>query len=196
MELKNSIQRGSIMRDLNEFVLKILENKKKCEDYCKNIEDGSSFLMTNYEGKIREATLIQLVEKSKSELCYQCFLSDLAICLKEEDVTPKVFDKLISFRGKYRKSILIGLAHCDLSIYQLNELTKLKVDIESLLNLIRRVLKSDSFSSYDLEVLLKKYSNYFVDFSTSLSWMVEHYCDKNDISQEKILVLHNFFVET
>lgn len=89
---------------------------------------------------------------------------------------------------------MIGLAHCDLSIYQLNELTKLKVDIGSLLNLIRRVLKSDSFSSYDLEMLLKKYSNYFVDFSVSLSWMVEHYCDKNNISQEKVLVLHKYFV--
>lgn len=89
---------------------------------------------------------------------------------------------------------MIGLAHCDLSIYQLNELTKLKVDIGSLLNLIRRVLKSDSFSSYDLEMLLKKYSNYFVDFSVSLSWMAEHYCDKNNISQEKVLVLHKYFV--
>lgn len=28
-------------------------------------------------------------------------------------------------------------------------------------------------------MLLKKYSNYFVDFSVSLSWMVEHYCDEN-----------------
>lgn len=182
------------MKDLNEFVLIMLKDKKNCEDYCKNVEDGSSFMASNYEGKINESTLIKLIEKSKNEVCYQCFLSDLAICLKEEDVTPKVFDKLISFRGKYRKSILIGLAHCDLSIYQLNELTKLKVDIGSLLNLIRRVLKSDSFSSYDLEMLLKKYSNYFVDFSVSLSWMVEHYCDKNNISQEKVLVLHKYFV--
>ena len=150
--------------------------------------------MANYSGKISESTLIKLIEKSKGELCYQCFLSDLAMCLNEEEVTPKVFDKFISFRGKYRKSILSGLAHCDLSIYQLNELTKLKVDIESLLNLIRRVLKSSSFSSYDLEMLLYAYSNFFDGFSVSLAWMFDHYCDKNDITQEKTLVLQKYLV--
>ncbi len=184
------------MKDLNEFVLKILEDKKKCEDYCKNIEDGVSFLADNYNGTISETALIQLIEKSETELCYQCFLSDLAFCLKEEDVTPKVFEKLISFKGKYRKSILIGLAHCDLSIYQLNELTKLKVDIESLLHLILRVLKSSVFSPYDLEMLLEKYSSYFVGFSSSLSWMFEHYCNENEISKEKVLVLNKYMLKT
>lgn len=182
------------MQSLEEFVVHLLENKNDCEEYCKNIEDGSGFLMANYGGRLNEKTLIQLIQKSKAELCYQCFLSDLVICLKEEDVTPTIFDKLLSFRGVYRKSILIGLAHCDLSIYQLNELTKLKIDIESLLKLILRFLQSSSFSVYDLEMLLKTYAGYFPDFSTSLTWMVDHYCDKNSISKLKFLVLQKYLV--
>ena len=180
------------MKDINEFVLRILEDEKNCEEYCRNVDDGGNYLQMNYCGTISEDSLINLIERSKTKLCYQCFLSDLVICLKEEEVTPEVFDKLISYRGKYRKSILIGLAHCDLSVYQLLELTKLKIDIESLLKLILRFLKSDAFSSYDLEMLLKKYSKYFVDFSVSLSWMFDHYCDKKSIPQEKILILNRY----
>lgn len=180
------------LKDVNEFVLRILEDEKNCEEYCRNVDDGGNYLQMNYCGTISEDSLINLIEKSKTKLCYQCFLSDLVICLKEEEVTPEVFDKLMLFRGKYRKSILIGLAHCDLSVYQLLELTKLKIDIEPLLKLILRFLKSDAFSAYDLEILLNKYSSYYADFSSSLSWMIEHYCDKTAVSQKKIIVLNRY----
>lgn len=149
---------GNYLDNVNNFMMQILNSKVLCEEFCGMVEDDDTYIYNHYDGNIEEKLLIDLIEKSKKEHCYEHFLSALSICLRKEEVTPKVFKLLLSLKGRFRESILIGLAHCKLSYYQLIELNKLHID-EALSQLLEICIKFDCFSQYDLFVILQEWKN-------------------------------------
>ena len=70
----------------------------------------------------------------------------------KKSFTINVFCALAHYKGKYQKSILTGLAHCNLSYYQLVALNKKRID-EALIKLIDLFFKYDCFSEYDLQMI-------------------------------------------
>lgn len=155
------------MDNINSFISCILESKKACNDFCEIIENDDTYLRAHYEGQIKEDLLIELIKLCEIEFCYEPFLSALTICLKKEEVTPKVFNYLISFHGQFRESILIGLAHCSLSYYQLIELNKLHID-EAFSQLLKLYMEFNCFSEYDLEMIMQEWKGkppkYIIDY--------------------------------
>lgn len=173
------------MDNVNNFIIQILSSKFLCKDFCEIVEDDDSYIYNNYEGNIEEKHLIDLIERSKKDLCYERFLSALTVCLRKEDVTQKVFDLLLSFNGRFRESILIGLAHCNLSYYQLIELNKLHID-EALSQLLEICIKFDCFSQYDLFDIMQEWKNtppkYIIEYilenygKTKKGELLKEYC--------------------
>ena len=140
------------MENINHFIERAIGDSSICIKYSNLMEDDESFIHSNFCDKIEESVLLRLIEKSKDNLNLQRFLSALSICFYRDEITLKVFSALSRYKGKYRKSILIGLAHCDLSYYQLVVLNKKKID-EALIKLINLFFKYDCFSEHDLQAI-------------------------------------------
>lgn len=153
------------MESINNFISAILSDKKICNVYCNDIDDGAEYLQNIHNDLIKEELLLKLINMSSHSSNYSGFLSDLSICLKKEEVTPLVFDKFISLKGKYRNSILSGLGHCPLSYYQLMKLNELHID-EALTQLLIIHMESDCFSNYDIIKLLEPWKNKTPKFVT------------------------------
>lgn len=83
-------------------------------------------------------------------------------------VTPEVFDKIKRFPNKkIRKNILIVLAHCRLSFYQLSYICNQNICFEAFAQLLDIYLINECFSAYDLKILLEKNKKYLkaIDFT-------------------------------
>lgn len=146
------------MKSINHFIGEILADGKNCARYCRDIDDGAEYLQSIHDERIEEELLLKLIAAGQSSGDYGGFLSDLAPCLSREEVTPAVFERLISFKGEYRESVLIGLGHCPLSYYQLIGLNELQID-EALSRLLIICMESDCFSNYDVQNLLVPWKN-------------------------------------
>lgn len=140
--------------NINDFLVQILNDEELCEKYSDIVLENELFLRENYTGIIQEELLIKIIKASKQNISYEKFLNAIVICLKKEEISNAVFDQLLAFHGKYRKSILIGLAHCPLSYYQLIEMNKRHFD-EALAQLLELQIKFDCFSESDLVNILK-----------------------------------------
>ncbi len=137
------------MKDINQYLQNILASEENCESTLKKWDDDEMLLRLDFEGSIEEACLLLLIDKSKTSRTYERLLSQLSITLRGNEVTPKVFEGILSFQGEYKESILIGLGHCPLAHYQLLQLNALNIE-EALAQLLIAYIKNDIFSYYDL----------------------------------------------
>lgn len=148
----------SFMNDINKFIIQATNDRESCIQNIERIEDDDQYLRTNYEGLIKEDTLVNLINQSRYDSYLERFLSALSINLTAQEVTPIVFQSILNHKGKYSKSILIGLAHCNLSYYQLVQLNKLQID-EALIQLVDKYTQYDCFTRYDLQEMLTPWKN-------------------------------------
>ena len=140
------------MKNINHFIENVINDQSISQKYADILFDDEAYLHKKFSGNIEESILLRLIKQSEDRVDLQIFLSALSQCLCREEVTVAVFDSLLHYKSRYRKSILIGLAHCHLSYYQLLALNKAGID-EALFQLVDLFFKHSCFSEYDLKMI-------------------------------------------
>lgn len=176
--------------DKNEWILKIMQDKEFCRLETERLSEGADFSEA-LTGQIHEGIFLALISKAKDKNLAR-FLSEYSLFATADEITPKVFDALLKCKTSYRESILIGLCHCDLSFYQLQELNERYLDLEVWLKMIARCLKSDAFSQYDLSEFLKSGKNYHENIQENLQYFLQTF-PMEEVTLEKKEVLRKFF---
>ena len=165
------------MKNINFLIEQVLNNVDFCTEHTEIIEDNDNYICDNFDGFANEDLLLKIVQASSQNENVARFLSAYVIHLSQKEITPCVFNAILSISSKYRKSILIGLSHCNLSYYQLVNLNKLQIE-EALIQLIRLVFKYDCFTEYDLRMILDTW-NYkipqyvYESFSTKEQYVIK-----------------------
>lgn len=155
------------MKSKNDLIEYVLKNPKGSAPYTKWLLDGCEDFAITYDGIIDESLLLKLIKKCRFNIDAMNFLNALVFYLEPVEITPTVFQSLLKTRKSYRKSVLIGLAHCQLSVFQLDILNQLKID-DALVNLLRIYILNNDFTEYDLFHILKPWKNkpprYVIDY--------------------------------
>ena len=159
------------MKNRRELVFESIHNKTKCIENTNGLINDGSFISSI--GAISENLLIQLVKMAKKDRNRLRLVNALVFYLKKEELTSVVFSNLLTIHGDFRESILCGLAHSELSLFQLTELNKLRVE-EALTRLILLYITSDMFSFNDLPYIIKPWKKRgvptrVIEFSNSLN---------------------------
>lgn len=108
-------------------------------------------------------------------------------------ITYKNFKKIIKFNKKFRCNVLISLAHCDISIYQLLYINKLGICVESFCRLLSIYSHDNYFSSEDLKKLIIDSKNI-----KNKNLYLRPFLEKNEqvLTKSKIEVLNYFLQAT
>ena len=85
------------------------------------------------------------------------FLNAFVMYLDPAEITSKVFESILNIKGKYKNSVLIGLAHCNLSLFQLFLLNQRKID-EALVKL-KKAYDKGEISKTDIDIALSYWNN-------------------------------------
>ncbi len=173
----------------DEWINNILTDQSFCIEETRKLSNDDYAQSDFLKQPMKECYFKQLISCIKKKHI-ACFLSEYSIYCLAEELTPEVFKALLKIKSSYRKSILIGLCHSEISFYQLFELVKLKLDVESLLQLINRIIYSDAFSIYDLEVKLK-YGKKYRGFNEELQYIL-HETKINNIPKLKLSILEKY----
>ena len=174
--------------DKNEWIIKILQDKVFCIKETKRLIEDQNDYIAIFSSPMSEKYFLDLISRIGEEHIAK-FLSEYSIFVNAEEMTPKVFKTLLKCKRKYKKSILIGLCHSNISFYQLLILTRLKIDEESLLQLIDKCITNEIFSGYDLKFLLKL-GKYYKNFSENLKYLIKE--REKEISNFKLNILNEY----
>lgn len=153
----NIVRIKSVMNK-NEWICKIISDKKYCEEEIGKLSDG--VINKAYLSEVIDCEIFHEMIKRASEKHIGHFLSEYSLYANAEEITPSVFNALLKCDTDFKESILIGLCHSDISFYQLLILDDLSLTDEAVLQLIKRCFNSDVLSMYDLEMLLKRAEKY------------------------------------
>ena len=146
------------MENINALILSIIDFPNQHQMIIENAEDDIQCFRNTYDGVIEDNVFMKLISQSQNNYCIERFLSALIISVTPMEITDTVFSALLEYNGEYRMSILIGLAHCPLSFFQLVKLNKLKIE-EALFQLIKIYMCNDCFTKYDLLEIFKPWKN-------------------------------------
>lgn len=146
------------MKSKNDLIEYVLNNPKDSAPYTKWLLDGCEEFAITYDGVIDESLLLKLIKKSIFNIDAMKFLNALVFYLEPAEITPTVFQSLLKTRISYRRSVLIGLAHCQLSVFQLDILNQVKID-DALVKLLKIYILNNDFTEYDLFHILKPWKN-------------------------------------
>ena len=171
------------MKTKNELLKSVLLDKKECKNVCACLEDGNRAFLLEYSGLFDEKSLLLLVQKAKHSKLYMRLLNAVVICFRKEEISPLVFEELLRISGPFKESIWIGLAHCSLSLFQLYELNKKKVD-EALIKLLFAYIDNDYSDDCDLELVLKEWDK---DLPKFIIDSVLSYKTDNNAKKEKLI---------
>lgn len=173
------------MKYREQYIEKAINNKKYCRTLCEELEANKSYFY-DAEGFISEETLFTLIELSNdNDFAY--LLSTLSPFLKREEVTPESFKRIMQMNSSWKNSILIGLCHANLSLYQLNELYLLNIDNNPMLAMLKILLKENCFTAFDVFHLIT--SN--LDNLEDIKYLCDNFLDF-EIEEKKKKILQQF----
>ena len=172
--------------DKNKWINQILNNESFCIQETQKIAEGDYSQLEFKDQAICEKSFMKLISRIR-EKSIALFLSEYAIYCNAEEMTPDVFSAILNMKSPYKKSILIGLCHSQISFYQLMLLSDLKLDSAALLQLIERIIQNDVFTEFDLYFMLKK--NYYKGIEEDLEYVIKVL--EPNISSKKLAILKN-----
>ncbi len=73
----------------------------------------------------------------------------------DKSITYEVFNKILHFKKKYCKELLFVLAHCKISIYQLEYINRLQMYDEAFCQLLYTYSSNECFTTEDLRYFLE-----------------------------------------
>ena len=180
-----------------ESINKLIDNlvQKRNKKYCKMIFDGfgknGAFIFNNYQkDKVDEDSLINLLKSSTKYKIIQWFIPDILSLTDESSITNRVFEQCLKYPGRYRKTLLIQLAHMWLRKDQLIELNQILETPEAFYKLFLMYLQDKDFSVNQLqEVMLKnvKHLNALTNYKEHLSG--------REVTQDKIILADKLIEE-
>ena len=138
------------MENINNLVDDLLQTEEKRKEIYGKIQNSIDYLEKNFEGKLNSDNLLILIDKSYKDKYIKNILGLILYFCDFKSVTNQIFQKLIRYPGKMRKSYLIALSHCNLSFYQLMYLNEKKVGTEAFCQLIYIMYSNDCFTDKDL----------------------------------------------
>ena len=162
------------MIEINEFARVLLQNQKD--------EFTPDYIETEVYGYFNSDNLLFVLQKSLRNKKIRDLLPDLLFYCNDKSVSVEVFDFVKKYKfKKRRRTLLISLAHCQLSIYQLRYISELNICGEAFAQLLDIYLFNDCFSIYDLENLLIDNDNHIksIDFPSLFSCESATKIDKN-----------------
>lgn len=108
-------------------------------------------------GFLSEENAIALITKSQEHNDMGWLLPQLFYFADANTISEVVFSMILSFKMKdVRRNILIALAHCNISFYQLEFICREKICIEAFATLLASYLVCNCFSTIDLSKLLSE----------------------------------------
>lgn len=152
--------------EVNLLAQSILSNPKQFSKDKSFFEDFDFW--DNVYGDLQEVYAYELIIKSMTNRNIAILLPFFMRHSNINTVSNRVFTLLKSYpRKKIRNSILISLAHCKISIYQLQYICQQKLCVEAFATLLDIYLKEQCFSCVDLSKLLEDNVNYIfgIDFA-------------------------------
>ena len=109
--------------NINILVDKLIKASPKQLKKMLSLCDGPEDIIHQYEAsKVPEYNIIQLLKRSYRVKELQWFLCDIFFAIAPESITDNVLQACINYPGRFKKTLLIQLAHIWLTERQLIEL--------------------------------------------------------------------------
>ena len=113
-----------------------------------------------YIDEVEEIKIIKLLKKSKHLHSIRWLIPDIIFLIKEDSITNKVLDYCINYKGKFRKTLLVQLAHMRLTPEQLIKINNLIDTPEAFCKLVDLYINDDKYSIEGLNELLVSNAKY------------------------------------
>ena len=106
------------------------------------------------DGELTADSARFIIDKLCTNKGWQIIVGCLLFYSTSNTITEEIFSKIMHLRPSLRHICLESLAHCKLSVYQMEAICKMKRYEESFMQLLDIYLHNDCFTSVDLQVLL------------------------------------------
>lgn len=165
------------MKNINDMILEAIRSPQMMREEADKMLE-IQYLHSEYEGNIDENIFISLIlqsQKGRNRTDIQFFLASLVASADSIEITNRVFSLLLRSKGKYRYTILSGLAHQPLAYYQLITLNKMRIE-EALVQLVEMYVCYDCFIKYDLLDIFHPWENKLTPYiCESIEYCIAHH---------------------
>lgn len=128
------------------------ERRRFCNGITNEMLDADN---VQFEGAISEEALIRLIRYGYTSAGVRGILSFALLSVTAEEITDAVFQKLLHFPWrKMRETFLMAIAHCPVSVYQLEAICRLQICTESYAQLIWHAAANDCFTLVDVQKIV------------------------------------------
>lgn len=165
---------------LNDIVNDLIENPDLL-DYS-NIKEYNK-----YSGVLKAEVLEKFLKKMNRKK--KIILPKIISFSDKTTITDENFKTLLKLNKKLRNTVLISLAHCDISIYQLLFINNLGICVEAFCKLLFVYSYENCFSSEDLKKMINDSTNI-----KNKNIFVKSFLESNKqtLTENKIKVLNSF----
>lgn len=177
------------MININNLCDEIISNTEKQNEIYLKMKEDYDYFEKNCYGKLNNKILSKLLDMSLDDQYLQEILSLVLYFCDKNSISDENFNKLIHYPGKIKKTYLIALSHCELSLYQLNYLNNKNISTEAFCQMLYIIFMNTCFTENDLLYFLKTSKFNYDVFSLQVETLLK---EKNTINYEKIEVLKNF----
>lgn len=178
--------------DINQVARYLLRlPSREINRRCRNIIENYDYF-DEVQGTLNSEHAKQLICKSYRYKMLAHILPSLLYFSDEHTITDEVFWMICHYiRKDVRRSMLVALAHCPISIYQLQSICEKNVCFEAFATLLYIYATNKCFTATDLKVLICENSRYLkaIDIEsllkekmidqekrTTLVYAEQHYC--------------------
>ena len=117
----------NVKRSVNELISELVEpfNLLHIREILKKIQGDDTYLFKNYrEDIVSEVLLLKWIKKSILSKKLQQIMPDVLYLIDSSSVTDRVLNFCIHYPGRFRKTLLIQLAHMWLTTKQLEVINR------------------------------------------------------------------------
>lgn len=151
---------------------------------CKRINSTRDYWEQQIKGIVSTETLLALIRESYTSASVAGFLASVLFFVDSNVLTDEVFQELLHFPyKKMRRTYLVAISHCPISVYQLESICKLQICSEAYAQLIWHAATNGCFTLVDIQRIVAENRRFLrcVDYNSLAS--------HENVSEEKRLYL-------
>lgn len=112
-------------------------------------------IFDTFSGTLTEGNAFKLIKRSRYQREITLILPHMLRFSDSHTISERVFSSLYRYPNKSRRnSLLVSIAHCPISFYQLQEICKQKICVEAFAALFDMYVANDVFTVDDLKKLV------------------------------------------
>lgn len=174
------------MKSINILINSLIDRKLN-KQLIKICYGDDLYISRNYyKDKVEESKIILLLKQSHRKWKLQVVLLDIFYYIEESCFTDKIIDICKNYPGKFKKTLLIQLAHIWLSEKQLENIIEVIKVPEAYCKLLIIKVCNEECPEYELEKFVQMNSQYFKDLKS-----IDRYFIDTNISADRIKVVEN-----